>query len=66
MFTCCLKDQLARAKVAINDKQTILRRTIYARKFNVGIIQYLPLAMKQHRRDLLGVAKSFHSKGKKI
>ena len=52
--------------VTINDKQTILRRTIYAKQFNVAIIQYLLLAMKQQRRDLLGIAKSFHSEGEKI
>ena len=49
----------------MNNKQTILRGAVDARKFNFGITQHLPLAMQQQRQDQLEIAKTSHSKGKK-
>ena len=35
------------------------------KKFSVVITQHLPLALQQQHRDMLGIVKTFHTRGKK-
>ena len=51
--------------VKMNDKKTMLRRAVDAKKFNVvALLNICRWQCKQQRRDLFRIAKTFHSKGK--